>query len=91
MTLYEMLDSTLYYQAVLIYVTNIYDQNMPIFQGDVQSARGDIENVWDYLMCKVDFYDCNTGILIIKVRDEYYEDRMESHYLHSEEWGDQKK
>ena len=88
MTLYEMLDCTLYYQQVWIYDHNTYDQNMPLFKGGVDEARYDYR-VWDYLLCKVDHYECNTGILLIYVKDEYYEKRFEEgNYTHaSQRWG----
>lgn len=90
MTLYEMLDKTLFNQIVWIYETNAYDQNMPIFKGVVEGARGDTERIWNYLMCEVDHYECNTGILLIKVKNEHYKSRMEEHYLFSEKWGVEK-
>ena len=87
MTLYEMLDNTLFYQEVWIYETNCYDQNMPLFKGTVQEARGDTEKVWDYLMCTVAHYECDTGILLIKVKNEHYQEKLESHYMFSDKWG----
>ena len=88
MTLYEMLDCTKYYQEVWIYEHNTYDQNMTLFKGTVNDARGDTERVWDYLMCQVDHYDCTTGVLVIFVKDEYYEERLEGHYsMTSDRWG----
>ena len=88
MTLYEMLDCTKYFQKVWIFEHNAYDQNMPIFKGSVQEARGDTECTWMYLMCQVDHYDCTTGILVIYVKDEYYEERLEGHYsMSSDTWG----
>lgn len=86
-TLYEMLSKTLYYQNVWIYEVNAYDQNMPIFKGEVNEARADTDRVWDYLMCEVDHYECDTGILLIKVKNEDYEKRMEEHYMFSDRWG----
>lgn len=86
MTLYEMLDVTLYCQEVWIYENNIYDQNMPLFSGTVEDARLD-ERVWDYLMAKVNHYECDTGILVIKVQNEHYEELLEKHYLGSDKWG----
>ena len=89
MTLYEMLDKTLYFQTVWIFEHNTYDQNMPLFKGSVSDARSDTENVWNYLMCEVDHYECINGILDIRVRDEYYEMRFEegNYTLSSEHWG----
>lgn len=90
MTLYEMLDVTLYHQNVWIYETNVYDQNMLIYQGTVEGARGDTEKVWNYLMCKVNHYEYNTGILLIKVKTNHFNSRMEDHYFLSEKWGQEK-
>lgn len=87
MTLYEMLDVTLYHQEVWIYEINVYGQNMPIFKGEVGEARCDVEKTWCYLMCQVDHYECNTGILVIKVKNEYYEKRLETQYSNSDKWG----
>lgn len=90
MTLYEMLDKTKYYQEVWIFENNIFDQNMPIFKGTVQEARSDADMTWDYLMCEVEMYDCTTGILDIRVRNEYYNERLEGHYITSGKWDDER-
>lgn len=42
------------------------------------------------LLCGVDHFECSTGILIILVKTEHYEKRMEDHYLFSEKWGEEK-
>ena len=90
MTLWDMLDKTKYYQKVWIFETNAYDQNMPLFKGAVQDARQDTDWVWDYLMCEVDIYDCEGGLLDIRVRDKYFDERLEGHYICSDSWGDAK-
>lgn len=89
MTLYEMLDVTLYYQTVWIFEHNAYDQNMPIFKGTVDEARHDINGmVWDFLMCDVVHYECTDGILDIRVKNEYFEEKLEGHYsMSAERWG----
>ena len=73
MTLYEMLDKCVYYQKVWIFVINCYDQNKPVYKGDVGDARCDA-NVWEYLMCKIDVYECKHEILVIKAMSKYFED-----------------
>lgn len=92
MTLWDMLDKTMYYQKVWIFETNAYDQNMPLFKGTVQDARQDTDRVWDYLMCEVYHYECANGILDIRVRDEHYSERLEGHYVFSfsDRWGEEK-
>lgn len=86
MTLWDMLDKTKYYQKVWIFEINATDQNMPIFKGTVFEARGDTESVWDYLPCEVEIYDCECGILDIRVRTERYNERFEGRYTNSEKW-----
>lgn len=86
MTLWDMLDKALYYQKVQIYETNAYDQNMLIFKGKIQEARQDTDKVWDYLMCNVKLYEYHGDVLVIYVADEYYDERMEGHYLYSDKW-----
>lgn len=92
MTLYEMLDRAMAHQTVWIFEHNAYDQNMPLFKGTVNDARIDKELVvWDYLMCQVDHYDCSNNILDIRVKDEYFDQRLEGHYLaSSQHWGKSK-
>lgn len=91
MTLWDMLDKTKYYQKVWIFETNAYDQNMPLFKGTVLNARSDTDIVWDYLMCEVEVYDCDGGLLDIRVRDKHYYERLEGHYTTcSDRWGESK-
>ena len=62
---------------------------MPLFKGTDQDARLDADLVWDYLMCEVETYDCGGGLLDIRVRDKYYNERLEGHYsISSDRWGD---
>lgn len=86
MTLWDMLDKTKYYQKVWIFETNAYGQNMPLFKGTVQDARQDTDLVWDYLMCEVESYDCEGGMLDIRVRTKYYNERLEGRYTNSDSW-----
>lgn len=90
MTLWEMLDRTKYWQKVLIYETNSRGQNMPVFCGLVNEARRDGDNVWDYLPCEVELFDCSTGILDIRVRTENYDRPFEEFYSNSDNWGKEK-
>lgn len=90
MTLYDMLDKAIADQEVWIFEHNAYDQNMPLFKGNIWDARADRETVWMYLMCEVDYYDCSYNILDIRVNDKYYEERLEGHYGRSDKWGKNK-
>lgn len=91
MTLYEMLDTTLYDQEVWIYETNAYGQNMPIFRGKVTEARQSEDDVWSWLMSTVELYTCTAGILVIYVKDNNYNEPLENHYMGSERWNDKNK
>ena len=89
MKLWDMLDKAMYYQKVWIFETNAYDQNMPLYKGNVQGAREEGNLVWDWLPCEVENYAYSDGILDIRVRDKHYEERLEGHYsIASEHWGD---
>lgn len=88
MKLYEMLKLAKYYQKVWIFEHNDFDQNMPIFKGIVDDARADKDKTFDFLMDDVECYDCTTGTLIIYVRNEYSDERMERHYIYGECWGE---
>lgn len=87
MTLYEMLDRTIYYQKIAIFECNAYGQNMPLYRGDIQNARRD-EELWSWLMETVEMYEYYQApnCLVIKVRDERYDERLEKHYLWSDKW-----
>ena len=91
MKLYDMLDKAMCDQEVWIFESNAYDQNMPLFKGSISEARVDQDQiVWDYLMCEVEGYDCSDNILDIRVKDKYYEERLEGHYGRSDKWGKNK-
>jgi hypothetical protein len=91
MKLWDMLDKAMYFQKVWIFETNAYDQNMPIYKGNVQGAREEGDLVWDYLPCEVENYACSDGILDIRVRNDYYNERIEGHYsISAENWGKSK-
>ena len=89
MTLYEILDKTLANQQVWIFENNAYGQNTPLFKGNVEDARSD-ENVWEYLMCNVEFFVCSHGILDIRVRDICYNELLDRRYINSKDWGPDK-
>ena len=86
MTLWDMLDKTLYYQKVFIYEHNTYGQHMLLFKGLIEDARKDTNNVWSYLMHDVSLYEYFEGVLVLYVIDEYYNEKLEGHYLGSDKW-----
>lgn len=85
-TLFEMLDNTLYYGNVLIYSRNAFDQCVNIFKGTVSEARRNEDYVWSYLMQPVDQWICGNGWTLIYVKNHNYDDRLETQYVGSEKW-----
>lgn len=94
MTLYEFWNSTLYYQKMFIYETNAYDQNMPLWKGSRQEWYEDIQNddnLYWHLMDEVDHWEVTPkGNVLVKIKNDTYEQRMEEHYLFSDKWGKEK-
>lgn len=92
MTLYELLVISKYYQKIWIYVDNDYDQNMLVYKGTVQGARGDVENTWDHMMDKVELLDWATGTLLVYIADEHQKERLEEQYsdIVTSRWGKEK-
>ena len=90
MTLYEMLDKSVYWQQVWIYSNNNYDQNMPVFKGLVCEARRDDDMTWDFLENKIVVYEFKCGILVIKVESEHPDKYVEDVYCNTGIWGKEK-
>ena len=86
MTLYEMLDNTIYYGEVMICARNAFDQCIYLFNGKVEDARKDTEDVWDYLMNEVDQWICGNEVMLIYVKHYGYEERLEKFYCNSDKW-----
>ena len=91
MTLWEMLDNTLYYGNVIIYLRNAYDQCVKVFSGTVQEAREEGCNVWDCLPYEVDQWICGNKIALIYVKHYDYENRLENSYSNSDKWTKEQK
>lgn len=77
MTLYDMLSKAMYEQRVWIYDANDYDQHVEIFKGDVEGARTDTDSTWFLLMNKVELFYIKSGILVIFVEAEKYDERLD--------------
>ena len=86
MTLWEMLDCTLYYGDVVIYARNNYDQCVFLFDGCVADARRDTDNVWDYLPYEIDQWMVRNSRTLIYVKHYAYNDRLETCYSNSDTW-----
>lgn len=83
MTLYDILRATRYWQRFCCYVTNSYDQNVPIGFGTRRELLDEEQNdeLFDYLMCNVDSITVTKDkALLIRVRDEHYNQRLEEQY-----------
>lgn len=87
MTLYDILRATQYNQKFFVYVTNIYDQNIPIGIGVRAELLNEDENdTFDYLSCKVDQLNIarDGKSLVVRVIDGNFEKKAEE--LYSEEY-----
>ena len=83
MTLYDILRATKYWQKFCCYVTNSYDQNVPIGFGTRRELLDEEQNdeLFDYLMCDVDSITvAKDKSLLIRVRDEHYNKPLEEQY-----------
>lgn len=83
MTLYDILRVTRYWQRFCCYVTNAYDQNVPIGFGTRRELLDEEQNdeLFDYLMCNVDSITVTKDkALLIRVRDEHFNQRLEEQY-----------
>ena len=83
MTLYDILRITRYWQKFCCYVTNSYDQNVPIGFGTRRELLDEEQNdeLFDYLMCNVDSITVTKDkALLVRVRDEHYNQRLEEQY-----------
>lgn len=82
MNLWSMLNYTLYYQPVRIFVANDYDENIIVYYGTVGEARVN-EKVFDHLMEKIEHYEYRHGVLVIMTRDEHYSEHASVNYSES--------
>ena len=83
MTLYDILRVTRYWQRFCCYVTNAYDQNVPIGFGTRRELLDEEQNdeLFDYLMCNVDSITVTKDkALLVRVRDEHYNQPLEEQY-----------
>lgn len=85
MTLYDVLAKTKYYQKLYIYVTNAYDQNIPIYAGERSDALIDDEDkVFWHLMDEVTFLSVSKDYgIVIRLKNENYNKRAEELYHES--------
>lgn len=76
MKLYELLNATKYYQRFAVYVTNCYDQNIPIGRGVSKELLNQDENeeLFGHIGDEIELITVAPGdTLIVLVRDKNYE------------------
>lgn len=85
-------------QKFYIYVTNAYDENLPIYKGEKQQIfngdrQGSCYELFDHLHDKVDLYEvCSKGGIQISVIDEHFDQRVQDWWSsdpkETEKWND---
>ena len=75
MILYDILRVTRYYQKFCCYLTNAYDQNVPIGFGTRRELLDEEQNdeLFDYLMCDIDMITvAKDGAAVERIRDAQF-------------------
>lgn len=84
MTLYDLFCTTSYTQLFYVYLTNDYDQNIPLLRGTrdswMKSGNGSAEDVWWHLNDEVDQIIVTSEALLVKVKDRNSHRRCEEMY-----------
>lgn len=86
MTLYDIVSKAQYMQVFSIYLTNAYDQNIPIARGTRNEmleldAEENEEDFFKHLMCQVEYYHITeNGVMVIFIRDEHFEEQASYNY-----------
>lgn len=78
MTLYDIVSKAQYLVKFSIYLTNIYDQNIPIARGTrseiIENDVDNDENFFQCLMYQVEHFNITKdGVMVVYIRDENYE------------------
>lgn len=84
MKLWDILEASQYMQIFSIYVTNVYDQNIPVARGtlsEMQYYDLDDGELFCRLMDDVEYFHITKkGVMVLFIRDKHYEERAESQY-----------
>ena len=84
MKLWDILEASQYMQIFSIYVTNVYDQNIPIARGtrsEMQEYDLDDGDLFYHLMDDVEYFHITKkGVMVLFLRDKHYEESVESQY-----------
>lgn len=90
MTLYDIVSKAQYMQVFSIYLTNAYDQNIPIARGtrnemielDVNENE---EKFFNHLMCQVEYFHITEkAVMVIFIKDEHFDEEVS--YKYSDEY-----
>ena len=86
MTLYDLVAKAQYMQVFSIYLTNIYDQNIPITRGTrskmiAMDAEENEEDFFRHLMCEVEYFHItDKRVMGVFIRDEHFEENVSYNY-----------
>lgn len=83
MTLCELLQKTRYDQKFYCYVTNIYDQNLPIGSGERKELLNEEINddLFYHLLDEVDMITVSSdGALVIRTVDKYFKTQLQDQF-----------
>ena len=86
MKLYDIVSKAQYMQVFSIYLTNAYDQNIPIARGTrsemiSMDVDGNEEGFFDHLMCDVEYFHItDKGVMVVFIRDEHFEEQASYNY-----------
>lgn len=86
MTLHEIMMSGQYFQVYSVYITNTYDQNIPLARGTLTEILGYMAEEGDttffrHLTDKVEYYHITENkVMVVFVRDEHFGETVEYDY-----------
>ena len=85
MKLYDIVAAAQYAQLFSIYLTNDYDQNIPIARGTrsdmIENDEDNEEDFFNHLMCEVEYYHITKdGVMVVFIKDENYERNASFNY-----------
>ena len=86
MTLYDIVSKAQYMQVFSIYLTNAYDQNIPIARGTRREMvwldeKENEEDFFNHLMCQVEYFHITEKrVMVVFIRDEHFEEQASYNY-----------
>ena len=86
MTLYDIVSKAQYMQVFSIYLTNAYDQNIPIARGTRSKmlwldTEENEEDFFNHLMCQVEYFHITEKrVMVVFIRDEHFEEQASYNY-----------